>query len=213
MISEKIVLLVAALFAFPLTANAAPTNLISNGAFEKLSGSPTAGNEVCGTPTSVTQYGVCTAVGWDGSYQIGEGAGNVDTGGSFNIPQPHPDGGNALILEFASDATQVFNVEAPGVFTLTFQLANRSSPGISGPQTVEVLLNGNVLAGGTFTNIPATWTKETILFTAKAGSNTLTFEGLGIPGEDVTAFVNGVLILERRALNPFSGQLISASPL
>jgi hypothetical protein len=42
MISEKIVLLVAALIAFPLTANAAPTNLISNGSFEKLSGSPTA---------------------------------------------------------------------------------------------------------------------------------------------------------------------------
>jgi hypothetical protein len=70
-----------------------------------------------------------------------------------------------------------------------------------------------VLAGGTFTNIPATWTKETILFTAKAGSNTLTFESLGIPGEDVTAFVNGVLILERRALNPFSGQFNSALPL
>jgi len=177
------------------SAYSANPNLISNGSFEVVTPSATLGGiceSVAGGP-----YKICSATGWSGSYQIGNGpASGVPSGinNSFNIPQPDPAGVNALILQgTGASATESFSVGASGTYDLTFYLANRATPGYNGAQTVDVLFDDTVLPGGTYTGLSSAWTVKSLLLTASAGTHTLTFKGLGNGGRDVTAFVDNVV--------------------
>jgi hypothetical protein len=49
-----------------------------------------------------------------------------------------------------------------------------------------------LIKGGTFDDLPYTWTQESLSLSASAGAHSLTFTGLGDDGGDVTAFVDEV---------------------
>jgi hypothetical protein len=178
----------------------AHADLITNGSFETVSPALPA-NGICTSAPSVYPYGACSATGWTGQYQIGRGATVGIFGVSFGIPQPDPDGVNALILqEGVATATQSITIPTDGLYTLTFFEANRTSPaGDTGPQTLQVLFDGTLVNGGTLANIPGAWTPESLTFFASAGTGTLTFSGLGLGTSDVTAFIDDV------SLNPATG--------
>jgi len=183
---------------------AANANLISNGSFESTN--PTLStNQICSHGSG--PYEACSATGWTGAYQVGNGTTIGIFGSSFNIPQPDPDGNNALILQQVSSATQSIDVTQSGDYTLTFYDANRTTSGLSGPQTIDVLFDGTILSGGTFSNIPGSWTLETLSFYANAGMDSLTFEGFGNGNADVTAFVDDV------SLNPTPSPVPEPIPL
>jgi hypothetical protein len=167
---------------------AAHANLISNGSFESTT--PTLStNQICSSGPNPF-YEACTAKGWSGTYQIGNGATIGINGESFNIPQPDPDGQNALILQGVSSATQSIDITNSGLYTLTFYDANRTTYGYNGPQAIDVQFDGATLSGGTFANLPGTWTLESLSFFANAGMGSLTFAGVGHGNADVTAFVD-----------------------
>jgi len=184
---------------------AANANLISNGSFESTT--PTLStNQICATGSNPF-YETCSATGWTGNYQVGNGATIGINGESFNIPQPDPDGHNALILQQVSSATQSIDVTQSGDYTLTFYDANRTTYGYNGAQTIDVLFDGTSLTGGTFSHLPGSWTLETLSFYASAGTDSLTFEGLGNGNADVTAFVDDV------SLNPTPSTVPEPIPL
>ena len=190
----------------PLLALApqARADLITDGNFASVS--PTLRtNGICTTDPAVYPYGACTAAGWTGNYQIGNGRTVGIFGVSFGIPQPDPNGStNALILQSATHlaptATQSITLPTAGLYTLSFYVANRSTPaGNNGPQTVSVLLDNAAIAGGIYHNLPDAWTLETLDFSASAGNHTLTLEGLTTSSSavsaHVTAFVDDVSLL------------------
>lgn len=162
-----------------LSSLALGQNLIANSSFETVVPALPA-DTYCATPS-------CTASGWSGSYQIGNGVASP-----WNIPQPDPNGANALILQKQASATQSITLPFAGTYELAFYIANRSFSGYSGPQTVTVSLDGVLLKGGTFGELPYTWTQESLSLSASAGTHTLTFTGLGDNGGDVTGFVDEV---------------------
>ena len=188
---------------------AAEANLVTNGNFGSLS-TPLAANRICTTNPAVYPavdpgaYPACSATGWTGNYQIGNGAAIGVFGVSFGIPQPDPSGSDALILQaeynLAPTATELINIPTAGSYTLSFYVANRSSPAANaGPQTVSVLLNNALISGGTFDHLPDAWTLETLTFKAGAGVQSLTLEGLdetsGKAAANVAAFVNDVSLV------------------
>ncbi len=174
--------------ALLLSASAVGQNLISNGSFETTS-PPVSTNGVCGTVSSLP---TCTVTDWTGTNIVGNGPGNVN-GASYGIPQPDPNGVNALILQGTDSASQQVTLPVSGEYSLTLYLANRSNED-SGPQTVTVSLDSVLIEGGTFATIPYSWTKEALSFSATAGSHTLTLAGLGDSGADVSAFVDEVTL-------------------
>jgi hypothetical protein len=184
---------------------AAHANLISNGSFESTT--PTLStNEICSSVAG-GYYANCTATGWTGVYQIGNGA-TIGIGGeSFDIPQPDPDGHNALILQGVSSATQSVDITKSGLYTLTFYDANRTTYGYNGPQTIDVQFDGTTLSGGSFANLPGNWTLETLSFFANAGMGSLTFAGVGNGNADVTAFVDDA------SLNPATSPSAVPEPM
>jgi uncharacterized protein (TIGR03437 family) len=178
-------------------------NLITNGSFENVAPAlPT--NGVCTTDPKAYpaldpgDYPACSATGWTGEYQIGKGATIGYAGVSFGIPQPDPDGNNALILQteqnLAPTAIQSIDIPATGSYTLKFYVANRGAPaGDNGPQTVSVLLDDTVLPGGVFSHLPDAWTLETLNFSASAGAHSLTFEGLKTTSSETSARVSAFI--------------------
>jgi hypothetical protein len=173
-------------------------------------------NGICIT-IAASIYPQCSATGWTGYYQIGNGATIGIGGSSFNIPQPDPGGSSqALILQSYPSltqptATQSFNVPITGLYTLTFFAANRYSPSYantSGPQTLTVSLDGATIAGGIYTALPTSWTLETLNFTAIAGINSLTFAGLATSSTDVSAFVDAVSLVPQSTPEPSSFVLL-----
>jgi hypothetical protein len=184
---------------FFVAAPWASADLIVNGSFETVTPALSA-NGICTSEPSVYPYSACSATGWSGEYQIGNGTTIGIGGSSFNIPQPDPGGsGQALILQGAvASASQSFDVTAPGVYTLTFFAANRDSPAFpndNGPQTLTVSLDGVNIAGGTYSALPTTWTRETLNITLASGIQSLSFEGLGNGSGDVSAFVDDVSLV------------------
>jgi hypothetical protein len=194
----------------PLLVALAPqakANLITNGSFASVSPAVPA-NGICTTNPTVYPsvdpgaYPLCSASGWSGNYQIANGSSIGAFGVSFGIPQPYPGGvSNALILQAELDlpptATQSLNLPTAGLYTLSFYVANRSSPAIDdGPQTVSVLLDGTAIAGGTYGDLSAAWALETLTFSAAAGTHSLTLEGLdettGATAANVAAFLDDV---------------------
>jgi hypothetical protein len=114
-------------------------------------------------------------------------------GASFNIPQPDPDGSNALILQVgpsSSAATQTFSAPTSGPYTLSLFAANRSTFGVNGKQTIQLAIDGSPIA--TLTDIPTAWTFESFTFNEIAGNHSLTLTGLGAGTQDVAAFIDNV---------------------
>ena len=101
-----------------------------------------------------------------GTYPIGSGTALGIFGAAFGIPQPDPDGHNALILQAELNvfplATQSVSVPSDGPYALSFFAANRATAGANGPQTISVLLDGTTV--GTFGNLPIAWTLQTLDF-------------------------------------------------
>ena len=198
------------LLAFLAVASPARANLVTNGTFASVS-PVLSKNGVCTTDRAIYPavdpgyYPACSASGWTGTYQIGNGVTTGYSGVSFGIPQPDPDGAsNALILQaeknVAPTATQSISLPTTGSYALTFYVANRSKPAAdSGPQTVSVLLDNAVIAGGTYANLSGVWTLKTLTFSTGAGSHSLTFQGLdetsGSTAANVAAFVDGVSLV------------------
>jgi hypothetical protein len=177
--------------ALLISAAAVGENLISNGSFETVVPTvPTDG--ACFTFVGTE----CLATDWSvlsGHYAIGNGPGNAN-GSSYGIPQPDPNGDNALILQQADAiASQKVTLPASGKYSLTFYLANRQYE-LDGLQTVTVSLDNELISGGKFADIPYSWTKESLSFSATAGTHTLTFAGLGNNGADVSAFLDEVVL-------------------
>jgi hypothetical protein len=149
------------LFAF--VALHAQADLISNGSFETTSGTLATG-AVCTTRPDIYPaqqpgaYPLCSATGWTGTYQIGSGTALGIFGVAFGIPQPDPDGHNALILQAELNvfpiATQSVSLLSDGTYALSFFAANRATAGANGPQTISVLLDGTTV--GTFGNASST---------------------------------------------------------
>jgi uncharacterized protein (TIGR03437 family) len=170
----------------------ARADLITNGSFESVSPALST-NGICTTEPAVYPYGACSATGWTGNYQIGNGR-TIGIGGeSFSIPQPDPNGDQALILQSAHNlapaATQSISIPTTGLYTLTFYIANRSTSGYGGPQTITVLLDGVGIAGGTYSGLASAWTLKALTFSTTAGNHSLTFEGLTTSSTAQSAFV------------------------
>jgi hypothetical protein len=214
--SRKKVLCWIGLLPLLTLAPQARANLITNGSFESVTPALST-NGICTTDPAVYpaadpgDYPACFASGWTGDYQIGNGATIGFDGVSFGIPQPDPSGSNALILQaeldLAPTATQSVDIPTAGLYTLTFYVANRSTPAADDEhQTVSVLLDGAAITGGTYGDLPAAWTLETLTFSASAGSHSLTLEGMdetsGVLSANVTAFVDDVSLAPEAASTP-----------
>jgi len=208
-------LLCTTAIALALSPRAA-AGIITNGSFADVSPTVPA-NGICTTNPAVYPavepgaYPACIATGWTGNYQIASGRSIGAFGVSFGIPQPYPNGTtNALILQaelnLAPTATQSINIPATGFYTLTFYVANRSNVN-NGPQTVSVLLDNALISGGTYSNLPAKWTLETLTFSVSAGIHSLTLEGLaetsGATSANVAAFVAEVSLVAASTAPPF----------
>lgn len=207
-----------------IVTTGARADLISNGNFASVSPS-LATNGICTTNPAVYPavdpgfYPACTAFGWSGSYQIGNGKTIGYAGVSFGIPQPDPgSSGDALILQAEHNvyptATQSIDIATAGEYTLSFYVANRSSPAAdAGPQTISVLLDGLLLTGGTFDHLPGSWTLETLNFDMDAGSHSLTLEGLdetsGATASNVAAFVDDVSLVPAVTATPEPSSLFT----
>jgi len=225
--SKKAAVAVFSLLVIPALAAHAEADLITNGNFASVSPALSK-NKICTTDRSIYPavdpgyYPSCTATGWTGTYQIGNGATVGYSGVSFGIPQPDPgEGGNALILQaernVAPTATQSINIPTTGMYTLTFYVANRSTPAVdAGPQTVYVSLDSAPI--GTYSKLSAAWTIETLSLSISAGSHTLTFAGQdetsGATSSNVAAFVDGLSLVPTSAAQVpaiSAGGVVSAS--
>lgn len=182
--------LIALLSLTMLIAPANAANLIANGSFASVTPALST-NEICTSDPAVFPYSACTAAGWTGKYQVGEGATVGIFGASFGIPQPDPVGNNALILQQSSTAIQSVDIPSAGLYDLTFYIANRSNID-NGPQTIAVSWGGTTL--DTYTDLPGSWTLESLDFSTAPGTHTLEFFGIDPSGQDVSAFINDVVL-------------------
>jgi hypothetical protein len=110
--------------------------------------------------------------------------GSAFTGGNAIAPQ----GSQVLFLQQTGSVSQTATFGA-GNFTISFAAARRMNAG--GAQTIQVLVDGNVV--GTFSNLsgPAYTTLTTNVFTVTAGSHIVTFRGTNSVGDN-TAFVDNI---------------------
>jgi hypothetical protein len=209
-------LLLASAIIFVLTPQAR-ANLITNGNFGTVTPAMST-NEICTTNTKVYPYTACSAAGWSGLYQVGNGSTIGIFGVSFNIPQPDPGGSSqALILQSGVEsglpitptATQSITITTSGTYALTFDLANRNTPGfpVNGPQTVTVLLDGVPISGGTYSKLPTGWTPEALDFSVSSGTYSLTFQGLTETTGDISAFVDDISLNPKTSPVPEPGSL------
>jgi Protein of unknown function (DUF642) len=115
------------------------------------------------------------------------GNGTAFTGGN----QPAPQGSQVTFLQGISGISQAVTFTA-GTYTIGFSAAQRGNGG--GAQTIQVLVDGNVV--GTFNNLTGTGysTLTTSSFLVTAGSHVITIEGTDNNGGDNTAFVDQVAI-------------------
>ena len=181
----------------------ARANLITNGSFEAVTPALST-NQICSSPGSGYPYSTCTSADWSGKYQIGDGTTIGIGGSSFHIPQPDPDGSNALILQSAGAyASQSVDVLSAGSYSLTFYIANRSNSPYNGPQTLNVMLDGASL--GTYDDVPYSWTLESLPVDLTAGEHTLEF--MTEVSGDRTTFVDDVSLATPSSAVPEPGTL------
>jgi hypothetical protein len=111
--------------------------------------------------------------------------GSAFTAGNAVAPQ----GGQVLFLQQTGSVNQTVSFPA-GTFTISLSAAKRMNAG--GNQTIQVLVDGNLV--GTFSNLsgPAYSTLTTNSFTVAAGNHIVTFRG-NATGDD-TAFLDNVTV-------------------
>jgi Protein of unknown function (DUF642) len=124
------------------------------------------------------------------------GGGGIATNGSpFTSGNPSaPQGNQVLVLQRESTASQVVSFAA-GTYTVSFSAAQRGN--LSSAQTLQVLIDGEVV--GTFNNLTGTayTSLATSSFTVTAGNHAVTFRGTNIYGGDNTLFVDQIAVNEQ----------------
>lgn len=164
-------------------------NLVSNSGFESVSPQPGT-NSVCGTYVT-NVFPVCAVTAWTGSFLIGQ-SGGAGNGLTYGIPVPDPDGVNAAILQGTMSASQTFTAMSAGAYTLSFFVAQRATPGYSSIQTLDVQLDSGSVLDKTFTNLPVSWTFQSIPINLITGQHNLTLRGLATV--DATVFIDKIAI-------------------
>jgi hypothetical protein len=122
------------------------------------------------------------------------GAGVSGNGTPFTAGNPAaPQGSQVVFLQQLASISQAVNFAA-GTYTLSFSAAQRGNGG--GAQTLQVLMDGNVI--GTFNNLGGTGysTLTTNPFTVTAGSHVITIQGTNANGGDNTAFIDQISIAQ-----------------
>jgi hypothetical protein len=122
-------------------------------------------------------------------------AGVSGNGSAFTSGNPAaPEGSQVAFIQENGSVTQSMSFAA-GTYALSFRAAQRGNFG--GPQTFNVLLDGNVVAS--FNNLTGTVynTLTTGSFTVTSGSHTVTFQGTNLNGGDNTAFIDQVSIVQQ----------------
>jgi hypothetical protein len=121
-----------------------------------------------------------------------DGAGVAANGSGFTQGNPDaPEGDEVAFLQGAGARIgQSLDFEAPAVYTLSFQAAQRGNWN-QGGQAFQVLIDGVVV--GTFTPAGTDYTLYTTNpFAVTAGVHTISFLGLNPLGGDNTAFIDSV---------------------
>jgi hypothetical protein len=95
---------------------------------------------------------------------------------------------------------------SPGTYTLSFYLGSRYSTGFDGNQTVEALIDGNLIGAWALSSFTP-FTLESATFTVGAGDDH-TLEFMGINPGDHTAFLSDVSITPGTTPEPSSLGLI-----
>jgi hypothetical protein len=115
------------------------------------------------------------------------GNGTAFTNGNPAAPQ----GSQVVFLQNSSGISQAVTFAA-GTYTISFNAAQRGNWG--GAQTLQVLVDGNVV--GTFNNLSGSGysTLTTNGFTVTAGSHVISIQGTNLTGGDNTAFIDQVSI-------------------
>jgi hypothetical protein len=119
-------------------------------------------------------------------------AGLTGNGSAFTVGNPSaPVGTQVAFIQNSGQISQAFGLAA-GRYTLSFSAAQRQNFQ-SSSQTIEVLLDGNVI--GQFTPSSTNYTTQTTaaFIVGTTGAHTLTFVGQGPNGQDNTAFIDQIL--------------------
>ena len=121
-------------------------------------------------------------------------AGVSGNGSPFTSGNPAaPQGSQVVFLQQQASISQAVTFAA-GTYSLTFSAAQRGNDG--GAQTMQVLVDGNVIS--TFNNVTGSgYTSLTTAgFTVTAGSHVVTIQGTNVNGGDNTAFIDQVAITQ-----------------
>jgi hypothetical protein len=195
------ILAAAALGAVALGAQAAPVNLVANGALD----SSYAGGSYTynGVPASVAANYCCsvpntpgTVSGWDGSFvSIASGSGPWNTPGSLAHFDAATQGGFVAGIQADGVLEQTLTNLAAGTYLLTWLDANRGDD-----QNYAVSFTGGTvdyLGATSFGTTDATgWKAEQLVFTTTGGSGVLSFTGGTIWGpSDSTSLIDNVQLM------------------
>jgi hypothetical protein len=128
-------------------------------------------------------------------WQFSAGAGLSANGSVFTAGNPiAPDGVQVAFLQGASNMSQTIDMNA-GVYSLSFDAAQRAGYTTTHYQVIEVLVDGAPV--GTVNPVSTSYASyETSIFSLTAGPHTIEFAGLNPTGGDNTAFVDEVAINE-----------------
>ena len=186
-----------------LAMPAVAQNLIQNGSFETLPTGVTAGYQI-GTSLSATSTSSTALPGWAtgssgiGCMEYGANIGHLLCGPNYGSPAStfttypgqSPDGGNAIALDGASAYAFSISQLVSGLtigknYVLTFYQAASQQAGFSGVTSDDYFTVSFGSAAGTTTINSATmvlnvgsdvpWQQQTMVFTANATSETLSF--------------------------------------
>jgi hypothetical protein len=119
-------------------------------------------------------------------------AGVSGNGSGFTVANPAaPEGGQVAFLQDGGSVTQAVTLAA-GSYSLAFLAAQRGNYQPGGPQTVEVLIDGAVVARVTPASTAyAAYT--TAAFAVPAGPHTVTLRGTA--AGDATAFLDDIRLI------------------
>jgi hypothetical protein len=129
------------------------------------------------------------------AWTFAAGAGVAANGSGFTSGNSSaPQGNQAMFVQRESSASQAVTFAA-GTYAVSFSAAQRGN--VSSAQTLQVLIDGDVV--GTFNNLTGTayTSLTTSSFTVTGGTHTMTFRGTNIYGGDNTMFVDQVAVNEQ----------------
>jgi hypothetical protein len=175
--------IILASFLFASSAAFSATPVLTNGSFETNNLS---------TPPFYAYGAAAVASGWSFNSNAGLSQNYTAWGGVT------PSGNSFAFLQNANSTfSQTFSASSSYTYGISFEIAQRSY-GIPGTpaayQTVNVLLDGNLLVSGVTGTAGTSWSTITATpITLAAGSHTLTFIGLNPAAAiDTSAFIDNV---------------------